>query len=349
MISIFRKSRGSILVTVLVILAIMSLFAVSVAFTVRQKLKVVSRLEAREKLRHIAEAGVMRAIHTLRERQGLSVDAMNQTWSHNKILFQEVPVGEEGHYSVRYEVLPEMRASENGGTEFRYGMVDEESKINLNKGTSIPILTRLFRQAAGLSKEEAHALAQCVFDWRDEDDHSYDQGAETRYYQLLKPPYHPKNADLGSLEELLYVKGMSQEILERIRPYVTLDGNKEVNINTASKTVLLALGFEESAAQKIFSYRKGKDKEMGTGDDGIFQNPSLLSKTLQDSLGYLTQDEIAHLDQMGASGLLSTRSEHFMIQSVGSLTDRPQLLTLQAVIHRTSEGIKRWREEYSSL
>jgi len=88
--------------------------------------------------------------------------------------------------------------------EFDYGLTDEAGKINLNSA-SLEMLLRL----PGMTTE----LAASIIDWRDEDSEISTGGAENEYYLLQSEPYNCKNAAFETVEEILLVKGASEELL----------------------------------------------------------------------------------------------------------------------------------------
>jgi general secretion pathway protein K len=83
-----------------------------------------------------------------------------------------------------------------------------------------------------------------IVDWVDADDAPEAAGAETLYYQSLRPSYRPANAPLQTLREVRLIKGMTPEIVEKLLRYVTVypqEGESKININTADFLVLQAL------------------------------------------------------------------------------------------------------------
>lgn len=88
--------------------------------------------------------------------------------------------------------------------EFAYGLTDESAKINLNSASE-EILLKL----PGMTSE----LAASIIDWRDEDSEISTGGAEDEYYLLQASPYNCKNSDLETVEEILLIKGASEELL----------------------------------------------------------------------------------------------------------------------------------------
>ncbi len=88
--------------------------------------------------------------------------------------------------------------------ELDYGLTDEAGKINLNSASE-EMLLRL----PGMTAE----LAASIIDWRDEDSEITPGGAEDEYYLLLPEPYNCKNAPLETVDEILLIKGASEELL----------------------------------------------------------------------------------------------------------------------------------------
>jgi DNA uptake protein ComE-like DNA-binding protein len=56
-------------------------------------------------------------------------------------------------------------------------------------------------------------VADAIVDWIDPDDDPRPNGAENSYYMGLSPPYRCKNGPLDTLEELLYVRGVTPDLL----------------------------------------------------------------------------------------------------------------------------------------
>jgi general secretion pathway protein K len=107
-------------------------------------------------------------------------------------------------------------------------------------------------------------------DWMDGDDSTRSNGAETPYYQALKPPYAAHNAKLATIAELSLVRGFTPEYIAALRPFVTIYAEQAgatqspVNINTASKEVLAALdeGIDDRMAERILEERRLKPFEV---------------------------------------------------------------------------------------
>ena len=341
----FGASKGSILILVFFILVVSSLFSLSVGFMVRQRIQLISRLESRQKLRLIGDAAVQKAISIFLEYKSKKpqCEALSQSWSRNEQEFRKVKVG-GGEFTVSYT----RNSSEKGQeSETWYGLVDEERKINLNLVKSRDILQRFFKECGGLTQEDALALAESILDWRREGDEESMYGAGNQYYKSLSPPYLPRHQDLKTLQELLYIKGMTPELYEKILPYVTLESSGFVNLNTAPRPVLLALGFDPVICSKILAFRGGRDRLEGTEDDLAFKDVSSASQVLASS-GYLYDNEQAGLDAALQSGLLVVSSQNFSVQVLARLEHSPRGLRVKAIFGETGV-IKCWEEEFVVL
>lgn len=145
---------------------------------------------------------------------------------------------------------------------------DERSKLNLNdlataadpnaKKTKVLRIKRLFALLQ-LNPD----LVDAIVDWVDADDIPEAAGAESVYYQALRPSYRAANAPLQTPGELRLIKGMTPEIVDKLLQYVTVyphDGESRININTADLLVLQALDprISQTTAGEIIQNRPYK-------------------------------------------------------------------------------------------
>ncbi len=86
-------------------------------------------------------------------------------------------------------------------------------------------------------------LSAALLDWIDENIiATFPGGAEDEIYLLLDPPYRAANRPLVSISELLLVQGFTDEVVAALAPHVVaLPKATEINVNTATPEVLLAL------------------------------------------------------------------------------------------------------------
>ncbi|MGH7931448.1 MAG: general secretion pathway protein GspK [Candidatus Binatia bacterium] len=94
------------------------------------------------------------------------------------------------------------------GTGFlRVRLIDEGGKINLNR-VDESTLRRIFMNI-GVEEPRRSELVDSIFDWMDPDNLHRVSGAENDYYESLAQPYTAKNGLFDSVEELLWVKGVT--------------------------------------------------------------------------------------------------------------------------------------------
>jgi len=332
------RRQGSVIIIALWSLLLLATFAVQLGIIVRQKITLVHRLDDRDQRYRIAEAGVRYAISQLRKNDALfSTDFLAERWSDSKNLFEHRSVG-KGSFTVSFDY------SDEDYSRIFYGLQDEESKINLNKADT-DVIMRLLESEAGLTRSDAENIAYNIVDWRDKDSlfQHPQYGAEDSDYKNLKNSYESKDGDFEVIEELLLVKKINQEIFDKIKNYITVYGDGKININTAPKAVLLALGLWGYVADDILSFRKGGDLIAGTGDDDIFIQSSTIVSRLSQSFN-LSPSELGSLDALVAQGHFVTKSENFMVRSVAELSYRKGQTVIVAVTDRNGQ-IKYWHEE----
>jgi general secretion pathway protein K len=131
----------------------------------------------------------------------------------------------------------------------------------------------------------ASDLCDAIADWIDDNDIPKPGGAESQWYTNRKPSVQQQNRPFYTVEELALVKGFSSDVMEQIRPFVTVYGESSVaarvNVNTASKEVLMALDerITDSVAEQIIDHRKNTPF---TPDKGLGSVPGLDSRIAQE-------------------------------------------------------------------
>lgn len=322
--------QASILMVALWALCCLSVLAVSLSYQVRQKITLSNKLQERSKLHFIAEAGVMAAIDKLKNEDLKDYDSLEDAWSNNVSAFKNINV-DGGKFNICYNYnygQPPVR-------ETRWGLVDEESKININKATQ-PVLERLFRILLDFDEVDSQELAASIVDWRDNDSElSIPLGsAEDSDYRRAEYPYEAKDAEFEILEEVVLVKGMTMDIFKKIKDYITIYGDGKVNINTASTEALLALGLNELLVEKILAFRYGKN-ESDLSQGNFFDLRSNIAPRLSQYTG-LSDSQLAQLSLISQQ-YLCTKSNNFMIRSVASLENRKNTAELICVVNRVGK------------
>jgi general secretion pathway protein K len=207
--------------------------------------------------------------------------------------------------------------------------MDEERKVNINKADP-KVLYQLF-----LGKEPDN-LAESIINWRGPTQ-AMAKGAQDTDYESLAAPYKCKHAEFSCIEELLLVKGMTPEIFESIKEYITVYTDGKININTATVRVLRAFGLSDQSIGTIILIRNGADNVAVTKDDGCF-----------DSIG-ATADQIGLPAYSPERTVLSenyftTKSNYFRIESRG-MVDRSKIgRRIDCVVDRKAKKLKYYRE-----
>jgi general secretion pathway protein K len=128
---------------------------------------------------------------------------------------------------------------ELGDERYHVSIRDAGASLNLNRVTEEE-LERFFT-ALPIDAGRATEIAQSVMDWRDSDNLHRLHGAEVDDYLRMGSAVLPANGNFSRVEELQYVNGMTPEIFARVRPFLTLIGTGQINVNSAPRPVLLAL------------------------------------------------------------------------------------------------------------
>ena len=155
---------------------------------------------------------------------------------------------------------------------------------------------------SGVPEEKWPELIDCFMDFIDDNDEHGLNGAEEDDAFYKDRGYEPKNAPLDTIDELLLIKGFTPEIvyggppadprgepLRGIAHLLTTFGDGKVNVNTATREVLLTLTagngkmMDEWVVDDLLKYRLGEDGIPNTKDDGFATVQDAISKSGMDS------------------------------------------------------------------
>lgn len=334
--------RGSALIIVLWVVALLSVLIGGFAFDMHVEAKIVSYLRKRLKAEYLSRAGVEYAQVLLIHSQEVKGKADTEELR-GKYWYDDAKKLKQGFAVHLTEKL--------GEGAFVLDILPEPALRNLN-ALKDEDWERIF-ELSGVPEEQWSELIDCLNDWRDPDDQPNLDGAETDdYYARLDPPYKarghtesgtskaPKTttpgklANLDTIEELLLIKGWSYAILyggyadEGDTNTVALTGitdlltaNSEagetVNINAASKRVLMTLpGIDSTLADAIISEREKGGRQGLTGssqisEDSFFTDGNNLFSRVPE-LSKLTPEE-----QQRLKALVGTASSVLRVRSSG--------------------------------
>ena len=198
--SAFENPRGVALIMVLWVIAILSVIALEFSFAMRTEVNITQHYKGEAQLYAYAEGGIQRAIAELVYKHDPKIQQMRQTRK-----TEEVPEDKkEWMTDGRDHLLP----YDQGICEIR--ITGEAGKVNINT-ISEASLRKIIGQL-GLEGETRDIVVDSILDWRDANDFIHLNGAENEYYQSLKEPYHCKNGNFDSVEELLLVRGVTLDL-----------------------------------------------------------------------------------------------------------------------------------------
>lgn len=331
--SLPRSQKGSVLVAVLWLIAMLGVFCLAVSRQASQELMFGQWLRDRVLGRSLAKAAIQRCLTEIRADQFQVFDAFQESWGSNEKAMKEISLG-DGKFSV---------VCEQDG-EVMFGACDEAGRINLNKASAAVLAKLVMAVDSSAGSEMSVKIADAIVDWRDPDDSRSSQGAEAPEYKSQKLPYEAANADLKSVEELSMIKGVTPELYRKLLPYVTIYTDGRVNFNTAPAMVLKALGLADNLAMRIVNFRKGADGKTGTTDDEVFQDATQIVAALG-SQADLSGEEYSQMMELINQGLMTTRTNTFRIHAVGILNREARKTDtwITCVIERDG-NILRWKE-----
>jgi len=311
-----RNEKGLALLLVLLVITLLVAMVVEFDYKTRIDLRSAGNLRDGLQATYLAKAGVAAAQAVLKDdsRQDQlhppATDNLTEAWA---IPLPPLPLG-DGTVSVT--------------------ITDEASKFNINNLVT-QAMPHQKRQSAVAQAKTLFQLVQAdpnlvdaIVDWMDTDDSQEADGAEESYYQSLPKPYHCKNKPMDSLSELHMIKGITDEVYQKVSPYLTVStvGVGATNLNTADKIVLQALlDFDEEAVKRLIDKRPFKS----------FQDVIDLYHVGSTELNSLNTNQL----------LISFTTNVFSVKAVGRVHDTEK--TVQATLERPGGvvRVKAWRVE----
>ena len=197
-----------------------------------------------------------------------------------------------------------------GKGRFSYSIKDINGKLNLNiipRDTIIKILEQSGIEAGSLRD----TIADSILDWRDKDDLHRFNGAEDEYYLALSPPYECKDNFFDSVEELVWVKGMTEEILY---------GTEKTQKNKKSDQNFLGI-FDMLTVQNI-----------------EFINPNTIDEKMLEIFFSPDEAQAILLARRQNGKYDNSKSSHFIVESTGFLNDSPIKRTIKATFEKIGHG-----------
>ena len=256
------------MIVVLLIILVLAVIILEFNYASRINLHIADNSYRSQQALNCAEAGINIAITALSKHADIYTDDTIR-----ELLSGETQVQiEEGYCTLYVE-------EENG----KININQLKTKDNQIMRRRVDQMLRLIDVLNSQYEERApirYSIVPAIIDWVDADDNvtrlpfvkKENEGAEEDYYDRLEVPYACKNAPFETLNELLLVKEMTQEIFEGspgdereglrpvpgMRAFLTIYGDGKIDINHAPAEVIQSLseGVDLALAEVIIARRE---------------------------------------------------------------------------------------------
>jgi type II secretory pathway component PulK len=287
-----HRPQGIALMIVMIAIFVLSVLAGGFAYSMKVETKLAMNARNEAAILGLGRSGVEYASCILGLQlmvAGEPYDSLNQKWAGG-------PGGLASSNSA-VAMMPMDNIPVGDGT-IAIKIKDLERRMNINAANQDMLEQAL--TLIGVEGGAIPAISSAILDWIDPDDIEHVNGAESDYYQGLRPPYYAKNRPMDDLSELLLIRGIREQPeiysadylpaaflrvdrwgrpmevpsypVHLVELFTPLSSGR-INVNTASATVLqLIPGVDENVAAQIIQLRSGPDGADGTDDDTPFRN-----------------------------------------------------------------------------
>jgi len=280
---LIKGNEGMALIMTILVISLMVALTLQFNTSMRSNLQAAVNLRDAIKLGCIARSGFNGALAVLHEDASSgNEDTLREDWAHTKLFSESASsLFNEGRFMVEITDL-------SGKIQLSQ-LVDKDGNYNsIQKNLLIRFLNFL---EFDLDPEEIENIVDAIKDWIDIDNETTRFGAEDDYYQALEKPYPCKNAPIEFLEELLFVRGITKQLVygsgekPGIAQYLSTQGDGKININTADILILRSLSDEidQERAEDMVAYRENEDNDLL--DPKWYKNvPGMTDVNIPDSL-----------------------------------------------------------------
>jgi type II secretory pathway component PulK len=289
--------KGIVLVIVLWLIVVLSAIAVGFGHSMLVEYRIMRNQTDKMISKELAKSGIENAIAIL-ANDSTEAGALTSPWRIGESETWITELG-DGNFTL-FNNIPE----EEDNDKISYGIVDENSKININTAPK-SVLLKL--------PNVDEIIADSIIDWRSATATTSQYGAKDEYYTQLNPPYNCKNGPFDTIEELLLVKGITPAILY----------GEDANLNGILDT-------NENDGDETFP----SDDSDGKLDQGLYPYITVYSSDLNRSISgkeriYLPSARYSDLQKLSSYGL-TTRdivnlsdylNSHRETRSLGDLLD----------------------------
>jgi general secretion pathway protein K len=235
------SERGAALLTVLLLVAVISVLAASALEKLRLSTRLAANGAAIEQARAFAYAA--ETVATIRVNSILAQDAARTTLA--------------GGWAGRPFALPvpggiaTLTVTDGGNCFNLNGLVSEsEPGLYLARPDQVTQFVRLMK-LLGIPGQSAEGIAASAADWIDTDANPLPFGAEDSAYRGKDVPYRTPNTLMTDISELRAVAGVTPELYDKLSPYVCalpIAKPSQINVNTLQpeQAALFAMLFPDT-------------------------------------------------------------------------------------------------------
>ncbi|MEN6426510.1 MAG: type II secretion system minor pseudopilin GspK [Phycisphaerales bacterium] len=249
------RQDGFILIVVLGAVLVLSALLIGFNQMTRTRLNTADSFYRMEQVANAARAGLHVAVAAIRDSDDIGT---NPQFSRLVTGENSFPI-EDAQCSVT--ILDESGLLNVNRLKGPDGQIDRR-----NVDQFLRLIDLVNRQEKDDRKKIGYGIVPCIIDWIDSDDEvtrlpfvqRENTGAEDAHYRVQSPAYPCRNQPLDTVDDLLWVKGMTPEILGRLRPCLTCAGDGKINVNAAPKLVIESLSEQMDSAlvQMILNQRR---------------------------------------------------------------------------------------------
>jgi type II secretory pathway component PulK len=326
--------RGSVLISVLWIILVLSLVSFSLAATVRVEVESVNHAFDSERAFLMAKGAADIVFSSFSTKQPVP-GSPHITQANGEYVF----MFDGGEARVRFE--------------------SDAGQIDINQASDVQ-LAYMF-DSLGVDRETRNRLVDSILDWIDSDDIPHLYGGEVADYPPVSPGQQakPRNARFRSVDEVLLVRNMTPEIffgsvivdsntgtyrkIPGFRELVTVrSGESRVDPNEASGAVLAALpGMSTQLAERLISQRT--TQRFASLDDLVTRVPELLKDKALDHFRFGG----GFPSELVARGTVKTSGISRTVRLLFKRSERLNIIRREPLLYTRVEDIKfdRWRFE----
>jgi general secretion pathway protein K len=262
------NQNGIAMMIVLWVLVLLIALATEFAFSMKMEVNTTRNYKEDTEGYYLAKAGLNLALaeliknasfHSIHEEHGWIMGNPITTPEANPNPDNETEPVQE------FDIVNRTDIEMKNGT-ISYSIRDENGKISINSAPKAT-LNKLLAYSGVSEKLDQDTISDSILDWIDVNKNHRLNGAEDNYYRTKSPPYFAKNGEIETLNELLKIRGITEEILygspeedgeyKGIAQFLTIYKYASINPNTASEEVLNII-YTPEQVEKILSNRTSK-------------------------------------------------------------------------------------------